>query len=138
VLVRAGRTVWSCTAAPVGLPSTASAGTRFAAASVAQARSVHSPDPRADAVDLARRAQRAEALERELFALRRLRAEVELTQPGLLLDRLEGWHSGAAEQYAERVLDVRLGLAGAMHLLAAAERVIGAALDRARASGNLS
>jgi hypothetical protein len=96
---------------------------------------VHSPDPHA--VDLAGRAQRVEALERELFSLRRLRGEVELMQPGLLLDRLEGWHSGAAELYAERVLDVRLALAGAIHLLAAAERALGAALERARASGGL-
>jgi hypothetical protein len=62
---------------------------------------------------------------------------VELTQPGLLLDRLEGWHSGAADQYAERVLDVRLGLAGAVHLLAASEREVDAALERVRASGAL-
>lgn len=93
-----------------------------------------SPDPLADTVALARRSH----LERELVALRRLRAEVELTLPGLLLDRPDGWHSGAADRYAERVLDVRLGLAGAVHLLTTCERTVEAALERARASGTAS
>jgi hypothetical protein len=81
--------------------------------------------------------RRAEALERELYALRTLRAEVEAMQPGLLLERLDGWHAGAAEHYAERVRDVRLGLAGAEHLLADAERAVVTALERSRAGGGL-
>jgi hypothetical protein len=100
---------------------------------------VSPPDPHLDAASLhlAARAHRAEALERELFALRRLRAEIELMQPGLLLERLEGWHAGAADHYAERVLDVRLALAGAMHLLSTAERSLDVALDRLRAGGGV-
>jgi hypothetical protein len=98
---------------------------------------VSSPaDPQVDAA-AARRAHRLDAIERELFALRKLRAEVDLVRPGLLLDRLEGWHSAAAEHYAERVVDVRLGLAGAVHLLATAERSLGAALEHARRGGAL-
>jgi hypothetical protein len=111
---------------------------RAAEPAVTQDRSVSSPDPVADAAAESRRQHRAAALERELFALRRLRAEVELMQPGLLLDRLEGWHSGAAVRYAERVLDVRLGLAGSVHLLGAAEHQVEAALERVRARGALS
>ena len=84
---------------------------------------------------MARDARRAEALQRELYALRTLRAEVEAMQPGLLLERLDGWHAGAAEHYAERVRDVRLGIAGAEHLLADADRAVAAALERARAGG---
>jgi hypothetical protein len=87
------------------------------------------------ATSIARDAARAEALEHELFAIRRLRVEVELTQPGLLLERLEGWHSGAAEHYAERVRDVRLGLAGAVHLLTATESAVAEAVELVRARG---
>jgi hypothetical protein len=79
--------------------------------------------------------RRAQALERELYALRILRAEVDAMQPGLLLEQLDGWHAGAAEHYAERVRDVRLGLAGAEHLLADAERAVATALERSRAGG---
>lgn len=82
--------------------------------------------------------RRAEALERELYALRTLRAEVEAMQPGLLLERLDGWHAGAAEHYAERIRDVRLGLAGAEHLLTDAERAVAVALERSRAEGGWS
>lgn len=82
--------------------------------------------------------RRAQALERELYALRTLRAEVDAMRPGLLLERLDGWHAGAAEHYAERVRDVRLGLAGAEHLLADAERAVLRALERSRAGGDRS
>lgn len=79
--------------------------------------------------------RRAHALECELYALRTLRAEVDAMRPGLLLDQLDGWHAGAAEHYAERVRDVRLGIAGAEHLLAAAERAVAIALERSRVAG---
>ncbi|MGR0218797.1 hypothetical protein [Agromyces sp. ZXT2-6] len=95
---------------------------------------MYSSDATPAVLDAARRSRRADALERELYAVRTLRAEVELMQPGLLLDRLEGWHAGAAEHYAERVRDVRLALAGAAHLLATTERALAAALERERTS----
>lgn len=82
--------------------------------------------------------RRAHALERELYALRTLRAEVDAMRPGLLLEQLDGWHATAAEHYAERVRDVRLGLAGAEHLLADAERAVVTALERSRAGGDRS
>lgn len=99
---------------------------------------MHAPesaDPHLVSEAMARDARRAEALQRELYALRTLRAEVEAMQPGLLLERLDGWHAAAAEHYAERVRDVRLGIAGAEHLLAEADRAVAAALERARAGG---
>lgn len=79
--------------------------------------------------------RRAQALERELYALRTLRAEVDAMRPGLLLEQLDGWRAGAAEHYAERVRDVRLGLAGAEYLLADAEGAVATALERSRAGG---
>lgn len=99
---------------------------------------MYSADPHHASAPIAGEARRAEALERELYALRTLRAEVELMQPGLLIERLDGWHSGAAEHYAERVTDVRLGLAAAEHLLADAERSVAVALRQARADGGRS
>ncbi|MGR2752328.1 hypothetical protein [Agromyces arachidis] len=86
----------------------------------------------ADAATAARSQARAEALERELHVLRVLRAEVERAQPGLILEQVDGWHSGAARHYLDRVRDLRLALAGAVHLLAEAEEVVAAEHARSR------
>ncbi|HEX6955487.1 MAG TPA: hypothetical protein VF156_11460 [Agromyces sp.] len=94
-----------------------------------------STDPHLAPEATTRHARLAEALRRELYALRTLRAEVEAMQPGLLPERIDGWHAGAAEYYAERVRDVRLGIAGAQHLLADAERAVAVALEGSRAGG---
>jgi hypothetical protein len=73
------------------------------------------------AFDPAAAERRLEELEQVLYALRRLRAEVESVRPGLVLDRVAGWHSGAAELYAERAFEVRYALAGAERSLEDAE-----------------
>ncbi|MEI5584579.1 MULTISPECIES: hypothetical protein [unclassified Agromyces] len=82
-----------------------------------------------------RASRRAEALERELLAVRVLRVEVEQMRAGLLLDRLDGWHAGAAENYAGRVREIRVAIAGAEHLVREAEGALVAALDHARRNG---
>lgn len=65
--------------------------------------------------------RRLEAIERALLTLRALRAEVEHVRPGLVLERIDGWHSDAAELYAARALEVRYSLAGAEQVLLEAE-----------------
>lgn len=82
--------------------------------------------------------RRAEALERELYAVRLLLAEVQQLRPGLLLDRLDGWHAGAADHYAERVRDIRLALAGTEHVMHDAEHALAAGVDALRRRGATS
>jgi hypothetical protein len=83
------------------------------------------------ALDGAAAADRLEAIERALMTLRALRAEVEHVRPGLLLERIDGWHSDAAERYAGRALEVRYSLAGAEQVLLDAESELEAARRRA-------
>jgi hypothetical protein len=85
--------------------------------------------PAAVALALARR---IDTLERDLIALRRLRVEVEQVRPGLVLERIEGWHADAADLYADRARDLRIALAGAEQSLLDAERRLGAEVERAR------
>lgn len=77
--------------------------------------------------------RRLEALDQVLFGLRAFRAEVERVRPGLLLDRVEGWHSAAADLYAGRAAEVRYALAGAEQLLLDAEAEVVAERERERA-----
>lgn len=65
--------------------------------------------------------RRLEALDQVLFGLRAFRAEVERVRPGLVLDRIDGWHSAAADLYSGRAAEVRYALAGAEQLLLDAE-----------------
>lgn len=74
---------------------------------------------------------RLEAIERALLTVRALRAEVEHVRPGLVLDRIEGWHSDAAELYAGRALELRYSLAGAERMLLDAESELDAQRRRA-------
>jgi hypothetical protein len=83
------------------------------------------------ALDGASAADRLEAIERALMTLRALRAEVEHVRPGLLLERIDGWHSDAAERYAGRALEVRYSLAGAEQVLLDAESELEAERRRA-------
>ncbi len=75
---------------------------------------------------------RLEAIEQALFALRRLRVEVESVRPGLVLERLDGWHDDAADLYAERARELRFALAGAEGALVDAETRLVAERERAR------
>ncbi|GAA1058952.1 hypothetical protein [Agromyces bracchium] len=75
---------------------------------------------------------RLAAIEQALFALRRLRVEVEQVRPGLVLERLDGWHDDAAALYADRALELRFALAGAEHGLLDAEQALVAERERAR------
>ena len=78
--------------------------------------------------------RRLEALDQVLFGLRGFRAEVERVRPGLLLDRVDGWHSAAADLYAGRAAEVRYALAGAEQLLLDAEAEVVAERERVRAA----
>ncbi|MBM7502855.1 hypothetical protein ACFPER_05190 [Agromyces aurantiacus] len=73
-----------------------------------------------------------DALDHLLFGLRAFRAEVERVQPGLVLERIDGWHSGAADHYADRTTEVRVAVAGAERFLLDAEAAIAIARERAR------
>lgn len=78
--------------------------------------------------------RRLEALDQVLFGLRAFRAEVERVRPGLVLDRIDGWHSAAAALYSERAAEVRYSLAGAEQLLLDAEAELVAERERGRAA----
>ena len=84
------------------------------------------------ALDSAAADRRIEAIERALLTVRALRAEVERVRPGLLLERIDGWHSDAAELYAARALEVRYSLAGAEQVLLDAEAELEAELEAER------
>ncbi|WP_430646784.1 hypothetical protein [Agromyces sp. GXS1127] len=77
-------------------------------------------------------AARLDALERALVALRRLRVEVEHVRPGLVLERIEGWHAEAADRYAGRAGELRLALAGAERSLLDAEGRLEVERERTR------
>ncbi|WP_401000582.1 hypothetical protein [Agromyces sp. GXQ0307] len=77
-------------------------------------------------------ALRLAAIEQALAALRRLRVEVEQIRPGLVLERLDGWHDDAAELYAHRARELRFALAGAEQGLLDAEHGLVAERERAR------
>ncbi|WP_438853413.1 hypothetical protein [Agromyces sp. M3QZ16-3] len=70
-------------------------------------------------------------IEQALLALRRLRVEVEQVAPGLVLERLDGWHDDAADLYADRARELRLALAGAGRALFEAEHGLVAERERA-------
>ncbi|MFC9917188.1 hypothetical protein [Agromyces binzhouensis] len=72
------------------------------------------------------------AIDQALWALRRLRVEVEQVRPGLVLERLEGWHDDAAELYADRARELRFALAGAERSLLDAEDRLAVERERAR------
>lgn len=78
--------------------------------------------------------RRLEALDQVLFGLRAFRAEVERVRPGLVLDRIDGWHSAAADLYSGRAAEVRYALAGAEQLLLEAEAELSAERERGRAA----
>ena len=78
--------------------------------------------------------RRLEALDQVLFGLRAFLAEVERVRPGLVLDRIDGWHSAAADLYSGRAAEVRYALAGAEQLLLDAEAELVAELERGRAA----
>lgn len=78
--------------------------------------------------------RRIEALDQVLFGLRAFRAEVERVRPGLVLDRIDGWHSAAADLYSGRAAEVRYALAGAEQLLLDAEAELVAERERGRAA----
>lgn len=92
-------------------------------------------DPTSAMLDPAAAGRRLEAIDQALFGLRTFRAEVERVRPGLMLDRIDGWHSDAAGLYADRATEVRYALAGAEHLLLEAETELAAELERVRAAG---
>lgn len=75
---------------------------------------------------------RLDELERALLAVRRLRVEVEHVRPGLVLERIEGWHADAADLYAERASELRYALAGAERALLDAEGRLAVERERAR------
>lgn|GEM_PF-2635245 len=77
-------------------------------------------------------ALRLGAIEQTLLALRTLRVEVELVRPGLVLERIDGWHADAAELHAERASELRLALAGAEQALLDAEAGLEVERERAR------
>ncbi|GAA1058008.1 hypothetical protein GCM10017608_04110 [Agromyces luteolus] len=79
-------------------------------------------------------ALRLGAVEQALLALRRLRVEVEQVRPGLVLDRIDGWHADAADLYAERARELRFALAGAEQALLDAEARLEVEHERARAA----
>ncbi|MRX43751.1 hypothetical protein [Agromyces kandeliae] len=72
------------------------------------------------------------AIDRALIALRRLRVEVEQVRPGLVLERLDGWHDDAADLYADRARELRFALAGAERSLLDAEDRLVVERERAR------
>lgn len=76
--------------------------------------------------------RRLEALDQVLFGLRAFLAEVERVRPGLVLDRIDGWHSAAADLYSGRAAEVRYALAGAEQLLLDAEAELVAERERGR------
>ena len=103
-------------------------------APAAQTRRVPPFDLPHAALDGAAADRRLEAIERALLTVRALRAEVERVRPGLLLERIDGWHSDAAELYAARALEVRYSLAGAEQVLLEAESELEAERQRAHAA----
>jgi hypothetical protein len=85
------------------------------------------------ALDAGAIAQRLEAIDQALFGLRAFLAEVERVRPGLVIDRIDGWHSVAADLYSGRAAEVRYSLAGAEQLLRDAEAELVAARERVQA-----
>jgi hypothetical protein len=79
--------------------------------------------------------RRLEAIERALLTVRALRVEVEHVRPGLVRERIVGWHSDAAELYGARALEVRYSLAGAEQVLLDAEAELEAEQRHANAAG---
>lgn len=103
-------------------------------ASSAQTRRVTPSELPHAALDAAASDRRLEAIERALMAVRALRAEVEHVRPGLVLERVDGWHSDTAELYGARAVEVRYALAGAERVLLEAESELEAARRRAHAA----
>jgi hypothetical protein len=91
-------------------------------------------DPFLLAHDAAAADRRLEAIDQTLFGLRAFRAEVEQVRPGLVLERIDGWHSAAADLYSGRAAEVRYSLAGAERLLLDAEAELVAERERVRAA----